>query len=101
MPHSTVGVNNPGRCDDFVNRKIDVVGVAYAYSNSTEPSKCAMHSILAKNSAEDGIRSICTTCPDHISWVYVFDICWDTNLLEMPFYLLLDMDTYIAKYHIP
>lgn len=45
------------------------------------------YSILPKNSAEDGIGSICTTCPDHISWVYVFDICWDTNLLEMPFYL--------------
>lgn len=43
MPHSTVGVNNPGRYDDFLNRKIDVVCVAYAYSNSTEPSKCAMH----------------------------------------------------------
>lgn len=43
------------------------------------------YSILTKNSAEDGIGSICTTCPDHICWVYVFDICWDTNLLETPF----------------
>lgn len=46
------------------------------------------YSVLAKNSAQYGIRSICTYWSDHVGGINVFDISMNSFFLEITFYLL-------------
>lgn len=51
----------------------------------------ATYSILSKYSAQNCIRCIGTTCPNHICRINVFYISWNTDVLEMTLNLEFDI----------
>uniref|UniRef100_A0A0A9GMA2 Uncharacterized protein n=1 Tax=Arundo donax TaxID=35708 RepID=A0A0A9GMA2_ARUDO len=83
-----------------VNGKVGVVCVANTRCDTTKPVIRSMDSILSEYSAQNSIRCICPTSPNHICWIDVFYISWNTDVLEMLLNLLLHVDTKVTKYHI-
>jgi hypothetical protein len=62
-----------------------------------QTGKTRTHSILSKYSAQDSIRCIRTTGPDHICRINVFYISWNTDVLEMTLNLEFDISVIYSE----
>jgi hypothetical protein len=82
MLHGPVGISYEFQVRNYIVQVQSTCRIEKVFTRGVL-GQGATYSILSKHGTQNCIRCIGTACTNHVSWVNVFHVSWNTNVLEM------------------